>query len=126
MAHSDNMEITLEAAVWQYIQYLQVQKKSVITVNAYTWDLKQVVDFFGIDCPLSRITIAWVGRFLKSPHLLEKRNGQPRSARTVAKTIRVFRMFMQWLVQVNYLPEITLPKAIQLKAKINTSPNTDC
>lgn len=29
MAHSDNTEITLEAAVWQYIQYLQEQKKAL-------------------------------------------------------------------------------------------------
>jgi hypothetical protein len=87
-------DITLEAATWQYIQHLQEQNKSHITVNAYAWDLKQVMAFFGTDCLLSRITLAWVGRFLKSPELLENRTGEPRSVRTVEKTIRVFRLFL--------------------------------
>jgi hypothetical protein len=110
----NNPEITLEAAVLQYIQHLQEQKKSTITINAYTWDLKQGLAFFGTDCPVSRITLAWVGRFLKSPELLENKNGQPRSSRTVAKTIRIFRMFLIWSEQQGWIENLPLPKSIPL------------
>src|SRR5262249_27422238 len=104
----------LEEAAWQYIQHLQEQNKSSITVNAYAWDLKQVMAFFGTDCQLSRITLSWVGRFLKSPQLLENRNGEPRSSRTTEKTIRVFRMFLVWSEKQGWIESIPLPKSVTL------------
>lgn len=110
----NNPEITLEEAVWQYIQHLKEQNKSSITVNAYTWDLKQVLAFFGTECPVSRMTLSWVGRFLKSPELLENKNGQPRSSRTVEKTIRVFRMFLIWSEQQGWIESLPLPKSVPL------------
>jgi site-specific recombinase XerD len=112
-------EITLEAAAWQYIQHLQEQNKSSITVNAYTWDLKQVMAFFGTDCLLSRITLAWVGRFLKSPELLENRKREPRSVRTVEKTIRVFRLFLMWSQRQGWIESLPLPKAVPLGRRQN-------
>jgi site-specific recombinase XerC len=110
----NNTEIALEAAVWQYIQQLQEQNKSSITVNAYAWDLKQVMAFFGAECPLSRITLSWVGRFLKSKELLENKDGNPRSSRTLEKTIRVFRMFLIWSEQQGWIESLPLPKSISL------------
>jgi hypothetical protein len=55
-----------------------------------------------------------IGRFLKSDELLKLPNGQERKPLTVNKTIRVFCMFMQWLVQVTYLSEINLSKSIPM------------
>src|SRR5271157_3749506 len=107
-------DITLENAAWQYIQHLNEQNKSSITLNAYTWDLKQALAFFGNDCLLSRITLSWVGRFLKSPQLLENANGQVRSTRTVQKTIRVFRMFLIWSQEQGWIQDLPLPKSISL------------
>jgi site-specific recombinase XerD len=123
-------EITLEAATWQYIQHLQEQNKSSITVNAYTWDLKQVMAFFGTDCLLPRITLTWVGRFLKSPELLENRKGEPRSVRTVEKTIRVFRLFLIWSQRQGWIESLPLPKAVSLGRQQNREDSqresTDC
>ncbi len=117
-------DITLESAAWQYIQHLNEQNRSRITVNAYSWDLKQVMAFFGSDCPLSRITLSWVGRFLKSPELLEGKKGQPRSNRTVEKTIRVFRLFLLWSQKQGWIDNLPLPKAVPLgrSAKVEERP----
>jgi site-specific recombinase XerD len=109
----DNVkEVTLETAVWRYIQNLEEHGKSQITIHAYTWDLKHALTFFGTDCLLARITLTWVGHFLKSPELLKNKNGQPRSPRTISKTIRVFRMLLLWSQQQGWIEILPLPKSI--------------
>lgn len=118
--------IMLSEAATQYLEYLQHFGKSERTLYTYNRDLQQILAFFGPDRSINNIPLPLMGRFLKSDELQKLPNGQERAPQTVNKTIRVFRMFMEWLVEVNYLPEITLPKAIQLKAKINTSPSRDC
>ena len=118
--------ITLFEATIQYLAHLKTQGKSNRTLYTYGRDLQQIQTFFGPDRSIDNIPLPLMGRFLKSDELLRLPNGQERAPQTVNKTIRVFRMFMHWLVQVNYLPELTLPKAIQLKAKINTSLSRDC
>jgi len=120
-----NAPVTISEATSQYLEYLQHHGKSERTLYTYGRDIQQILAFFGPDRAINNIPLPLMGRFLKSDELLKLPNGQDRAPQTVNKTIRVFRMFMQWLVYVNYLPEITLPKAIQLKTKINTSPNRD-
>jgi site-specific recombinase XerD len=106
--------ILLEDAIWSYLQYLTEQGKSGITVNAYRNDLKQAIAFFGADCELSRITLSWVGRFLKSPQLLEKGPEQPRGAQSIKRSLRVFRMLLIWSQEQGWVETLPLPKAVSL------------
>lgn len=106
--------ITLSEATKQYLEFLQQDGKSDRTLYTYHRDLQQIQAFFGVERLIDNISLSLIGRFLKSDELLRLPNGQARAPKTVHKTIRVFRMFMQWLVYVAYLPEITLPKSIPL------------
>lgn len=107
-----NAPITLSEATKQYLEYLQYQGKNERTLYTYNRDLQQILAFFGNERLIGNIPLPLIGRFLKSDELHKLPNGQERAPQTVKKTIRVFRMFMQWLVHVAYLPEVTLPKSI--------------
>jgi site-specific recombinase XerD len=104
--------ITLEEAIWHFMQDLGEQGKSSITISAYGSDLKQAVAFFGAECPLSRLTLPWVGRFLKSPQLLEKAPEQDRALPSVKRSVRVFRMLIFYCQKQGWLETVPLPKAI--------------
>ena len=104
--------ITLFEASIQYLEYLKNQGKSDRTLYTYNRDLQQILSFFGPERLVDNIPLPLIGRFLKSDELRKLPNGQDRAPQTVNKTIRVFRMFMQWLVQVGYLSELNLPKSI--------------
>jgi hypothetical protein len=88
--------------------------KSELTFYAYNRDIQQIQKFFGPDRMVGNMPLPLIGRFLKADELLILANGQERAPQTVNKTIRVFRMLMQWLVQVAYLSEINLPKSIPM------------
>jgi len=107
-----NTPLTLSEATSQYLEFLAYEGKSKQTLYTYSRDIQQILAFFGADRLINNIPLPLIGRFLKSDELLKLPNGQDRALQTVNKTIRVFRMFMHWLVQVNYLPEVTLPKSI--------------
>jgi len=109
-----NAPITLSEAAEQYLEFLKYQGKSARTLYTYGRDIQQILAFFGSERMVGNIPLPLIGRFLKSDELLKLPNGQERAPQTVKKTIRVFRMFMQWLVQVAYLPEISLPKSIPM------------
>jgi site-specific recombinase XerC len=107
-----NAPITLSEAAAQYLEHLKIQDKSERTLYTYGKDIQQILAFFGPERLVGNVPLPLMGRFLKSDELLKLPNGQDRSLPTVSKTIRVFRMFMQWLVQVAYLSELNLPKSI--------------
>lgn len=109
-----NAPITLSDASIQYLDHLKAQGKSIRTLYTYNRDLQQILAFFGPERLVGNMPLPLIGRFLKSDELLKLPNGQERAPQTVKKTIRVFRMLMQWLVQVAYLSEINLPKSIPL------------
>jgi site-specific recombinase XerC len=109
-----NTQINLYEATTQYLEHLKVNGKNDRTLYTYSRDIQQILAFFGPERLVDNMPLPLIGRFLKSDELLKLPNGQERAPQTVKKTIRVFRMFMQWLVQVAYLPEIHLPKSIPL------------
>jgi len=119
-----NAPITLSEATSQYLEYLKYHGKSERTLYTYGRDMQQILAFFGPDRTINSIPLPLIGRFLKSDELLKLPNGQERGPQTVKKTIRVFRMFMQWLVQVGYLSEIALPKSIPLGREVKSTYNT--
>ena len=110
--------ITLSEATAQYLEHLKTQGKSERTLYTYGKDIQQILAFFGPERLVENMPLGLIGRFLKSDDLLKLPNGKERRPQTVNKTIRVFRMFMQWLVQLAYLTELNLPKSIPLGRSI--------
>jgi len=51
-----------------------------------------------------------VGKFYKSATLLKTPDGKDRAERTIAKTMRVFRMMMIWAADTWIIAELPLPK----------------
>jgi hypothetical protein len=76
--------------------------------------LDQVGAFFGPDKPLQSITLPLVGKFLKSDALLRLPNVKERAPQTIAKTIRVFRMFLFWAKEQGYIEQVPLTKDIPI------------
>jgi hypothetical protein len=58
----------------------------------------------------SNILKVHVGKFYKSPILLNKPDGTSRAKASLTKTIRVFRMFMLWAQEQGYIQELPLTK----------------
>jgi site-specific recombinase XerD len=102
--------ITLKQAAKAYLEFLKTQGKSSRTVSTYSRDLAQVQHFFGSERLLCSILKVHVGKFYKSPILLNKPDGTPRAKASLTKTIRVFRMFMLWAQAQGYIQELPLTK----------------
>lgn len=118
--------ITLSEAATQYLESLKHTGKSERTLYTYGRDMQQIIAFFGPERLVGHIPLPLIGRFLKSDELLKLTSGQERAPQTVKKTIRVFRMFMQWLVQEAYLSEVNLPKSIPMgRAKRHAEPGIE-
>lgn len=106
--------ITLLEATALYLKALDTAGKSKRTLYTYGKDLEQIQTFFGPERPVQTMTLPLMGRFLKSDELLKLPNGKERAHQTVAKTIRVFRMFLAWLYQAGVLEELHFPKSIPM------------
>lgn len=105
-------QITLAEAATQYLEHLKTEGKSERTLYTYGKDTQQILAFFGPERLANQIPLPLMGRFLKSDELLKLPNGQERAPQTVKKTIRVFRMLLQWLTQNGHITELQLPKSI--------------
>jgi hypothetical protein len=105
-------DITLQEASIAFLEHLKAQGKHERTLYTYGQDLKQIQAFFGSERSVQKITLPFIGRFLKSDELLKLSNGNNRAPQTIKKTIRVFRMLMLWLHQEEYLTELHLPKSL--------------
>ena len=89
-------ECTIHDAAQAFLQHLRDQGKKDRTLYTYARDLQVVEAFFGDERPLASIRTPQVGKFFKSDVLLKQPSGRERAERTVAKTIRVFRMLLVW------------------------------
>jgi site-specific recombinase XerD len=103
-------EKTLSKAADDFIAHLRQLGKKERTLYTYRRDLAVAEEFFGKDRPLSEILVPQVGKFFKSPQLLKLPDGKDRAERTVAKTMRVFRMMMVWAKESGRINEMPLPK----------------
>lgn len=65
-----------------------------------------VESFFGADRQLAEIRLPQVGKFYKSDLLLKLPDGKERAERTIAKTVRVFRMMMVWARESGRIEEL--------------------
>jgi site-specific recombinase XerD len=102
----------LKEATELYLLYLQDSGKSPRTLYTYGKDLDQIIAFFGPEKEIRQITLPLMGRFLKSPELNTLPNGNTRAAKTIQKTVRVFRQFMMWCYQEDLIESLTLPKCM--------------
>ena len=107
-------DITLEEGITLYVEHLEEQGRHERTLYTYRKDLEQVLVFFGPGKLLRSILVAQVGKFYRSDALLKLPDGKDRAERTLAKTLRVFRMFMVWAYTQGYITQLPLPKATSL------------
>lgn len=89
-------ECTVHQAAEAFIGHLRESGKKERTLYTYRKDLDVVESFFGADRQLAEIRLPQVGKFYKSDLLLKLPDGKERAERTIAKTVRVFRMMMVW------------------------------
>jgi site-specific recombinase XerD len=110
--NTTNTPDCLREATQLYLLYLKDSGKSPRTLYTYGKDLEQIQAFFGSEKNIQQITLPLMGRFLKSPELNTLPNGSTRAAKTIQKTVRVFRQFMMWCYQEEWIESLTLPKCM--------------
>jgi len=116
---------TLHETSEAFMGHLQELGKKERTIYTYKKDLEVAESFFGTDKPLTEIQSWQVGKFLKSNKLLKLTNGKMRAERTVAKTVRVFRMMMVWAQQTGLITELPLPKSTPMGRDQKKDENND-
>lgn len=102
--------MTVAQTTAAFLEHLKSLGKAERTLYTYRKDLDIVEAFFHGERPLQEIRIPQVGKFFKSDLLLKKPSGVERAARTVEKTVRVFRMMMVWAKESGRIDELPLPK----------------
>lgn len=103
--------MNLNDALEAYLAHLRKLGKSEMTLYTYGKDAGQILAFFGNKSltDLSRLTI---GKFLKSPELLEMKGGKARAPHTVNKTRGFLKRFILWCMEQGYIEENPLPKEL--------------
>lgn len=104
-------ETTIHEATEAFIEHLRGLGKKERTLYTYAKDLALIEEYFGSDKKLASLRVPQVGKFLKSDQLFKRANGEPRAERTVAKTVRVFRMMLVWAKDTGTIEELPLPKS---------------
>jgi len=104
-------EVTIQNANEAFIGHLREKGKKERTIYTYKKDLELAETFFGKNKMLSKLTVPQTGKFFKSEALLKLPNGNPRAERTIAKTIRVFRMMLVWAKETGKIDKLPLPKS---------------
>lgn len=99
---------TLKQASEAYLKSLEAAGKKPATIYTYTKDCEVFLGYLGETTKLSSLTPARIGKFMKSDSLL-KQNGKLRAERTVAKTVRVLRMFLVWCEETKRVKKLPLP-----------------
>jgi site-specific recombinase XerD len=104
-------EMTIHESTTAFINHLRENGKKERTLYTYRKDLDLIEGYFGKDKKLQELRITQVGKFLKCDALLKLGNGNARAERTIAKTIRVFRMMLVWAKDTGLIDELPLPKS---------------
>ena len=104
-------EMTIHETTAAFINHPRENGKKERTLYTYRKDLDLIEGYIGKDKKLQELRITQVGKFLKCDALLKLGNGNARAERTVAKTIRVFRMMLVWAKDSGFIDELPLPKS---------------
>jgi site-specific recombinase XerD len=103
--------MTIAQASAKFLEHLKENGKSERTIYTYRKDLEIVEAFFHGDKDIKEMRLLQVGKFLKGDSLMKKPNGEPRAARTIEKTVRVFRMMLVHAKNNGWIEELPLPKS---------------
>lgn len=104
---------TLQEAQEQYVEHLQRGAQSPRTLGAYQSDLSIFTHYFRPDFPIEKLSLALVGRFMKSTHFLEvSRTQKTRANVSRQRILRVVRQYLVWAYSQGLIERLPLPKAI--------------
>ena len=108
------MSQTLHDLGLAYTKALRASGKTPATVYTYGKDIEVIEAYFGKDLPVTDLTAARVGKFLKSDALLKLPNGRERAKPTVDKLVRVLRLMLVWAKDKGWIEELPLPKTMPM------------
>ena len=63
--------------------------------------------------PARRLTVPWVGKFLKSDVLTQRANGTPNKAVSVTRAKHVLRMMLAWAHDQGHLDRVPVPRSMR-------------
>ncbi len=101
-------DLNLKQASEAYLKHLAADGKKPATISTYSRDFDVILGYLGESTKLSALQPARIGKFVKSDSLLQQ-NGKARAERTVAKTVRVLRMFLVWCEETKRIKKLPLP-----------------
>ncbi|CAM2066736.1 hypothetical protein SCOR_15255 [Sulfidibacter corallicola] len=90
------------------------------TLLSYDRDFARVIAFYGGDTPVTEITEERVTAFAKSPHCLRKdmtQDGKPCAKPTIKKTLRLFKMYLEWLEATGRIEKAPIPKNLPMGSR---------
>ena len=100
---------TLQALCAAYIEALPALGKSSGTQRSYRADLAVAGKHFDDELDPKTLTPEMVAAFFDSDRVTKGRDGKEKSAITVAKIRRVFRLMLVWAAEAGHLKTAPLP-----------------
>ncbi len=117
MTNATHATATLSSTHNAFFQYLADQGTKASTMKSYRRDWDVIEGYFGPGKKLEDILPVHVAAFAKSDDLNMKMDGTGKAWRTVDKTARVFRMFLDYCVKSGRLLKSPVPKGTRLGRK---------
>lgn len=118
MKENQDYEITyfegsgeLVETVNQFLDYLKSQGKKEKTLYTYGKDVELLVQHFGKEKAINKITKPLMGGFLKSVPVNRTTSGKEKSVITIRKTKRVVSQFFDWLIETDVITDSPMPPA---------------
>ena len=109
-----NPTATLSSTHQAFFQYMADKGTIPSTLKTYRRDWGVIEDYFGGAKKLINILPVHIAGFAKSEALNEKADGNPKAQRTIDKTARVFRMFINFCLETGRISKNPIPKGVRL------------
>jgi len=109
-----NPTATLSSTHQAFFQYMADKGTMASTLKSYRRDWGVIEDYFGGTKKLVNILPVHIAGFAKSEELNEKADGNPKAQRTIDKTARVFRMFINFCLETGRISKSPIPKGVRL------------
>ena len=94
----------------QFLDYLKSKGKKEKTLYTYGKDVELLVNHFGKEQAITKITKPLMGEFLICDGILKTASGKDKSIITINKTRRVVGQFFDWLIEIGEMTESPMPK----------------